>query len=376
MSVKNALFFLHGSGGNGKELRSYLQQMPLRQFQLKSFGDVLKENNFDLFTPTAKVRRYTPMGGEKMSVWFDRSSNFVSEGLNSSEDTEGMDNSLQYIKSLVDEASSEQKYDNVFFGGFSMGGGLSLHAYRTQIHPNLRGVFVISSFAVNNSALFLQPLSSHHTVPLRMMHGEADDFIRPGWGRETAVKLLECDVDVVFSTYPRVGHDLAEEELSDLLIWIQDTLARSPSVSSSDHRRELRSVALDSKYNELESKARSGTKVAFDEDDTFISIPNCLSYRISSIAEQAEGKDGSTGVDDGFVVYYRVTQPELVAVLIARPVLACGSTFDVEAVPSANDLVQVKFTSNDPDKTAVEIGKRLANRLSSESGSLNPCTQS
>lgn len=62
--------------------------------------------------------------------------------------------------------------------------------------------------------------------------------------------------------------------------------------------------------------------------------------------------------------------------LIARPVLACGSTFDIQNVSSANDMVQVSFTSSNPEKTAVEIGKRLANRLNSESGSLNPCTSS
>lgn len=223
MTGKSALFFLHGSGGDGKELRSFLQQMPLRQFQHKSFGDVLTEYNFDLFTPTAKVRRYAPMGGEKMSVWFDRSPSFVSEALNSCEDTEGMDASLQYIKSLVDEAVSKQSYDNIFFGGFSMGGGLSLHAYRTQIHPDLRGVFVISSFAVNNSALFQQPLSPHRNVPLLMMHGDDDDFILPNWGRDTAIKLLERDVDVLFSTYPRVRHDLAEEEVIFTLILIYKT---------------------------------------------------------------------------------------------------------------------------------------------------------
>ncbi len=48
--------------------------------------------------------------------------------------------------------------------------------------------------------------------------------------------------------------------------------------------------------------------------------------------------------------------------VIDRPVLACGSTFEVTADRNAANVVQVTFSSNDPDKTAFEIGRRLAIR--------------
>lgn len=95
--AKTALVFLHGSGSNGLELRSYLETVPLGQFGYKTFRDVADLAAITIFTPTSDVIPYTPMGGERLNVWFDRASSFVSEGVESREDFEGSERSINKV---------------------------------------------------------------------------------------------------------------------------------------------------------------------------------------------------------------------------------------------------------------------------------------
>ena len=98
MKSKTLLIFLHGSGGNGPELRSFLDSVPLQQFGLKTFRHVATDKNIDYICPTAIERPYTPAMGEYMNVWFDRSSNFIRKGITDSlEDVLGAANSVTQV---------------------------------------------------------------------------------------------------------------------------------------------------------------------------------------------------------------------------------------------------------------------------------------
>jgi predicted esterase len=235
MLGKGALLFLHGSGGDGREISTYLASLPLLNFQARTFRQILDDLDIDLYTPTAKERPYSPIGGDYMTVWFDRSPRFMIEGLNSPEDTSGIDESLGFLKSYVEKLDHQKHYDYYVLGGFSMGGGLSLHAYRYPIHPKLQAIFCISSFAVSESAIFKQEISNQKHIPLNMMHGnrfnlrvlkssyyrlfhffalgESDDLIKCEWGRTTAADLHIREIDVTFSTYKDVQHELVPEEV-------------------------------------------------------------------------------------------------------------------------------------------------------------------
>lgn len=293
MIGRGALLFLHGSGGNGSEVLSYLQSLPISSFQYQTFGRVLETLNIDLYTPTAKVRRYTAMGGERMNVWFDRSANFITEGLSSEEDVYGIDQSIDFLRSHIDRIHQENPFDYLILGGFSMGGGLSLHSYRKEIHPKLQAVFVLSSFAVDSSGLFNEPLSSHRNLPLLMLHGEDDGLIACEWGRKTSASLLLRDIDVTFRTYAGVDHEISPEELGDLLQWIQ--LLKNRSLSE-DARQSERQTRLESKMNHIERDLRSGQKggaTSMDIDSDieeegkrelvgYTTIPECLPFKILS----------------------------------------------------------------------------------------------
>ena len=94
------LIFLHGSGGNGRDLRNYLDVVSLDQFEHKTFSEIATMTKMDIITPTASERPYTPMDNMRTRVWFDRSSNFMRLGCDDAEDKSGTDESLQQV--LVD----------------------------------------------------------------------------------------------------------------------------------------------------------------------------------------------------------------------------------------------------------------------------------
>lgn len=171
MQGKGALVFLHGAGGNGREMRSFLESIPLHNFGHETFGSILRRWDIELYTPTAKERRYSACYNDYMNVWFDRSPKFEEEGMATAEDIDGVDQSIDLIKNFIQEIEQTRPFDFLILGGFSMGGGLSLHSYRRDIHPKLQAVFSLSSWASDPSALYTDPLSIHRNVPLLMLHG-------------------------------------------------------------------------------------------------------------------------------------------------------------------------------------------------------------
>jgi predicted esterase len=166
MKGECCLVFLHGSGSNGDDIFSYLDNVPLPDFNFRSFAEVAKTMSITLVTPTAATRAYSAMGGEHCNVWFDRSADFIDCGMNDLEDTAGVNSSLRALESDLNYLNDE--FEHVFFGGFSMGGGLALHILRKPFFSKLRGVFTMGSFLTEDSALLTKPVSK---VPVLMMHG-------------------------------------------------------------------------------------------------------------------------------------------------------------------------------------------------------------
>lgn len=96
-SMKTAVLFLHGSGGTGPELQNYLNSFRIPQFNSKSFLTIASDNNYDIFTPSSKICNYTPVGGERMNVWYDRSANFISLGRKDKEHQSSVTDSIKEV---------------------------------------------------------------------------------------------------------------------------------------------------------------------------------------------------------------------------------------------------------------------------------------
>lgn len=96
--MRTLLVFLHGSGGSGPDLRTFLEIAPLEAFQLKTFRQLADMSNIDILTPTAPMRPYEAALKQPMSIWFQRSSSFMSHGPEEKyEDTSGVEESLEQV---------------------------------------------------------------------------------------------------------------------------------------------------------------------------------------------------------------------------------------------------------------------------------------
>lgn len=99
-----------------------------------------------------------------------------------------------------------------------MGGALALHtAYRFS--PGLAGVFTLSSFLNNNSAVFSE-LKSPGT-PLYMCHGDRDTMVPISWGQKTFKDLTHLGIQGEFIPVKNTLHELKQSEIKGLFEWIQ-----------------------------------------------------------------------------------------------------------------------------------------------------------
>lgn len=102
-----------------------------------------------------------------------------------------------------------------------MGGALALHtAYRFS--PGLAGVFTLSSFLNNNSAIF-NNIKGLNT-PLYMAHGDRDSLVPISWGETSYNSLIKAGVKASFTPIKNTMHELKKNEILDLLQWINSIL--------------------------------------------------------------------------------------------------------------------------------------------------------
>jgi hypothetical protein len=236
-----------------------------------------------------------------------------------------------------------------------------------------------------------------------MIIGEDDGLILCDWARKTSAGLLIRDINVLFYTYPHVDHELAPEELSDLLDWMKDL---RQTAESSEARTDANSRRLEDKYSAMEksvimdtsdapvgqracrlpnvsesdekptsTKGSSSAKAEEkDENHGYTCIAECLPYKVENNGDTPTASaTARTHPLVENIVKFRL-ESEYVPLMLARPVLACGSMFEI--LDDRPHGVKVRVTSPDIDKTAYEIGRRLFIRLRSESQSLNPCSPS
>ena len=98
-----ALIFLHGSGGTGSELYSYLESAPLMNRGYRPFTVIANELGCFIITPTSPKRNYMGTSVE-MNVWFDRSPVWQSMGPDDPwEDEKGTDASTSLISEILSQ---------------------------------------------------------------------------------------------------------------------------------------------------------------------------------------------------------------------------------------------------------------------------------
>jgi len=205
-----SVIFFHGSGDSGPGIYDWIEFL---------IGNISTPHIKYLF-PTAPSRPYTPLNGQPSNVWFDR----LNITPDVPEHTQTLESIGEEVKKLIDaEVKSGIPLDKIIVGGFSMGGALALHtAYRWV--PGLGGVFALSSFLNENSAVYDALKQSPSNVPLLMFHGDRDTLVPAAWGKTTFDKLTELGINGNYKLLRNTMHELKKEEMKSLFEWIKNIL--------------------------------------------------------------------------------------------------------------------------------------------------------
>ncbi|XP_036931523.1 lysophospholipase-like protein 1 [Acanthopagrus latus] len=216
-----SLIFLHGSGDTGQGLRAWVRDVIVPD---------LAFNHIRVIYPTAPARPYTPMRGALSTVWFDR----YKISRDCPEHLESIDAMCSTLGSIIqDEVNAGIPKHRIIIGGFSMGGAMALHLV-CRYHPDVAGVFALSSFLNKDSVAFQAVEERHRTgLPLPELfqcHGTSDDLVLHQWGEDTSVLLRKAGMTATFHSFPGLYHQLSQPEMELLRSWILEKL--SPTISS------------------------------------------------------------------------------------------------------------------------------------------------
>uniref|UniRef100_A0A3Q3W9R6 palmitoyl-protein hydrolase n=1 Tax=Mola mola TaxID=94237 RepID=A0A3Q3W9R6_MOLML len=212
-----SVIFLHGSGDTGQGLRAWVRDVMTPDL---AFGHIR------VIYPTAPARPYTPMRGSLSTVWFDR--NKISRDC--PEHLESIDAMCSTLGSVIqDEVNIGIPKHRIIIGGFSMGGAMALHL-ACRHHPDVAGVFALSSF-LNKDSLAFQVNHSRLPLPeLFQCHGTNDDLVLHQWGEDTSMLLRKAGMTTTFHSFPGLYHQLSQPEMELLRSWILKKL--SPTTPS------------------------------------------------------------------------------------------------------------------------------------------------
>lgn len=160
------------------------------------------------------------MRGALSNVWFDR----VKISRDCPEHLESIDDMATTLGSVIqDEVNAGVPKNRMVIGGFSMGGAMALHL-ACRFHPDVAGVFALSSF-LNKDSLAYQAVEercqSGLSVPeLFQCHGQSDDLVLHEWGKDTSTLLQKTGMNCSFHSYPGLYHQICRPEMELLQQWI------------------------------------------------------------------------------------------------------------------------------------------------------------
>ncbi|XP_035529155.1 lysophospholipase-like protein 1 [Morone saxatilis] len=216
-----SVIFLHGSGDTGQGLRAWVRDVTVPD---------LAFNHIRVIYPTAPARPYTPMRGSLSTVWFDR----YKISRDCQEHLESIDTMCTTLGSVIqDEVNAGIPKHRIVIGGFSMGGAMALHLV-CRYHPDIAGVFALSSF-LNKDSVAFQAVEERFRARLPLpelfqCHGTSDDLVLHQWGDDTSVMLKKAGMNTTFHSLPGMHHQLSQPEMEMLRSWI---LKRLPPTTSS-----------------------------------------------------------------------------------------------------------------------------------------------
>lgn len=227
------LIWLHGLGADGSDFEDFQQE-------LSQFGEV---NNVNMVLPTAPTRMITVMK-MKMPAWYDLLSDIFQTKPDEVvvEDIEGMNASMAFVQTIIDQEREKNPEVPIWLGGFSQGAAIALLTGYSQMIP-LQGIIALSGY-VPNHPRFQELSDVAKQTPTFVGHGTLDTVISIAKARDGLSLLNEKGATVEFYEYPMM-HEVCPDEIHDIGDFIQthstQTEEQTTEIASSD---ELKTETL------------------------------------------------------------------------------------------------------------------------------------
>ncbi|ALC38156.1 CG6567 [Drosophila busckii] len=209
-----SVLFLHGAGDTGPGVAEWVHSL--------IGSDIAGKSHIKVRYPTAPYQSYAPFDGELSNVWFNR----PSRDYDAAEIASSMSEAYAIVDGLVQrETDAGIPLNRIIIGGFSNGGVLALHA-GYAMNLTVAGIFAHSAFLNRQSAVYeqLQAAASGDLPELLMQQGDADEMVPHAWAEQTYDDLQALGVSGTFSTLNNTAHELTEESMQELQMWIRDRL--------------------------------------------------------------------------------------------------------------------------------------------------------
>jgi phospholipase/carboxylesterase len=197
---KHCVIWLHGLGADGRDFAD-----------LPSMLNLPAETSIRFLFPHAPMRPITLNGGMTMRGWYD----VTGLEANRKEDLEGLQASSDLVTALIhQEVARGIPANQIFLGGFSQGGALSL--YLGLRYPNrLAGIVALSAYLPAASRISVECSEVNQNTRVFMGHGVHDPMVSLQSGDASRKLLEKLGYPITWRTYP-MEHAICEPEMRDL----------------------------------------------------------------------------------------------------------------------------------------------------------------
>lgn len=199
-----SIILLHGLGASGRHFVALAEQIQ-RRLSIKA----------KFVLPTAPIQPVKWADGRSVTAWYDlRNDDFLKD-----EDEKGLLNSAKFCQDLIKtEIENGFLSNQIFVGGFSQGGAISLLA-GLNFSEKLAGIFALSSYLPLPDKMENAIKNSANKSPIFLGHGLYDRIITSKQLEIGKNILAHNDFEVDYHTYP-IEHNVSVEEIEDLTKWI------------------------------------------------------------------------------------------------------------------------------------------------------------
>lgn len=202
-----AIIWLHGLGASGHDFvpMAHALRMPEVRFVF----------------PHAPERHVT-INNARMRAWFDIKSLQALEP----EDTQGMDESRELIRNLIEnELQQGFTLDQIALGGFSQGGVMTLFTGLSYEKP-LASLMALSCYLPQSGRFDEWRVPANQNTPIFLAHGQFDPVLPFQLAQHGHHLLQNAEYKVAWHAYP-MGHQVCDEEIAHLRNYIETTTSES-----------------------------------------------------------------------------------------------------------------------------------------------------